>query len=88
MCYNCGCANVLSDMGNPHNITESTFDTLAKKLNKSVADTKKFVASLIINKDKNPEIEEMFANAAKAWGQSIDEAKSETLKLLKDEGFV
>jgi hypothetical protein len=34
---------------------------------------------------KNPVLEEMFKKAAKAWGQTIKEAKRQTYNLLKSE---
>lgn len=30
MCYNCGCGNPSDDMGNPNNITTSTFQKAAE----------------------------------------------------------
>lgn len=50
MCYNCGCQNPKDNMGDPHNITDETFE-----------------------------------KAAHAWGQSVDEAKKNTLELLEKE---
>ena len=32
-----------------------------------------------------PEMEEMFIKASKAWGQSVEDAKKETLKTLQSE---
>lgn len=37
MCYNCGCGNPNDDMGNPDNVTNTTFD---KAANASSQDTK------------------------------------------------
>jgi len=82
MCYNCGCFNPNDSMGSDDNITNSTFDKLSKKLNK---DSKTEVKNLL-EADKaseNPDVAEMFEKAANAWGQSVVEAKANTLKLLK-----
>lgn len=82
MCYNCGCFNPNDDMGSDDNITNSTFDKLSQKWNK---DSKAEVKNLL-ETDKtseNLDVAGMFEKAASAWGQPIEEAKSNTLKLLK-----
>lgn len=82
MCYNCGCFNPNDNMGSDDNITNSTFDKLSKKWNK---DSKAEVKKLLENNkvDDNPDAKEMFEKASRAWGQPIEEAKTNTLKLLK-----
>lgn len=84
MCYNCGCHIPDYDMGNPDNITNSTFETIAAKWKKD----KEFVQEKLLNELKSgaiqtPEFIAMFEKAAHAWGQSEDEAKAKTLVLLK-----
>ena len=84
MCYNCGCHNPHDDMGNPDNITESTFQHLAKHWNKPLKETKTIIYTML--KEDNmtdSHIVEMFDKAANAWGQSVQEAKIVTLRLLK-----
>ncbi len=43
MCYNCGCAIVDNDMGNPDNITEKDFQKASKSTGQTVEETKKHV---------------------------------------------
>jgi hypothetical protein len=84
MCYNCGCHIPQDNMGNPQNITDSTFQAMAKAHNITELEVKKQVYDyLVAGKTDNTEFEEMFSTAAKTWGQSVEEAKKETLKLLK-----
>jgi hypothetical protein len=77
-------------MGHPDNITIGTLQNLAKTL-KLEGDGRKAVYDYLeaqtANPDsaKNPEIEEMFLKASKAWGQSISEAKKQTYNMLKSE---
>ena len=93
MCYNCGCGNSSDNMGHEDNITEETFHYhLVEKLQMSGKEIKLLVFTLlkeqVINKDfskKNSLVEETFKKAAKAWGQSIDEAKKYTYEMLKNE---
>lgn len=40
MCYNCGCANPNDDMGNPDNITNTTFAKAAQAEKQSVTEAK------------------------------------------------
>lgn len=85
MCYNCGCEIPDDDMGHPDNITNHTFHHLAEKLGKTEEETKHMVlASLVANSvDQNPDLVEMFEKAAAAEGQTVDEAKKNTIALLK-----
>lgn len=89
MCYNCGCHIPDDDMGHPDNITISTFQTLSKSL--GVKDARENVYDYLDaqtkdpNSPKNPEIEEMFEKASRAWGQSLAEAKKQVFSMLKSE---
>lgn len=89
MCYNCGCHIPDDDMGHPHNITTSTFQALSKTL--GVKDARENVYSYLEtqmkdpNTPKNADIEKMFEEASKAWGQSVGEAKKQAYNMLKSE---
>lgn len=84
MCYNCGCHIPQDDMGNPQNITDSTFKKMAQAKGIDEKELKQQVHDYLESgKTDNAEFEEMFAVAAKTWGQSVEEAKKETLSLLK-----
>ena len=84
MCYNCGCGLPDDDMGHPDNITNGTFQMLAGKLGVSVDEIKNQMDAYIkSNASDNAAFEEIFAKASQAWGQSVDNAKKETLKLLE-----
>jgi hypothetical protein len=92
MCYNCGCHNSYDDMGHPNNITEETFIHMAEHAGKSVEQIKSDVYHLLEKELKDnkkikedPHLTEMFEKAAKAWGQSIDEARKNTFNLLKND---
>lgn len=86
MCFNCGCGIPHDDMGHADNITNHTFEHLAQKLNTSPQSAKQKVLQMLEGKIAEPdEIKSMFTKAANAWGQSEDEARSETLKMLKKE---
>jgi hypothetical protein len=89
MCYNCGCFNPEDDMGHPDNITDKTLTHLSEHWGKSLKETQKILLTLIEQNDSKLEsdhhLKEMFERAAKAWGQSLDEAKKNTYKLLKSE---
>lgn len=86
MCYNCGCRNPQDDMGHPDNITEQTFAHLAKHRGKTLPETKSEVLKILESGQINdPHILEMLEKASKAWGQSIEEAKRNTISLLKEE---
>lgn len=89
MCYNCGCRIPEDDMGDPDNITSDMLKKLAKAL-KLKGDGREAIYNYLVEQTKNPEhqtpeIEEMFKKAAKAWGQSIKDAKKQTYNLLKSE---
>jgi hypothetical protein len=92
MCYNCGCHNPQDDMGDSHNITEQTFVHMAEHNNTAVEETKLMVyhqlEKQLIHKEQIEEdshLTEMFENAAKAWGQTTEEARKNTYRLLKQE---
>jgi hypothetical protein len=92
MCYNCGCYNPQDDMGDLHNITEHTFAHLAAHNSTTIKQTKQLVYQQLerqlIQKEKTKEdshLTDMYQKAAKAWGQSIDEARKNTYQLLKSE---
>ncbi|MBI2049427.1 hypothetical protein HYT32_00725 [Candidatus Roizmanbacteria bacterium] len=85
MCYNCGCQNIQDDMGSANNITEQTLESLSKKWNKSLSETKKTIFEFLDKNTKDPQLEDLFGKASGAWGQSVDEAKKNTLELLKSQ---
>ncbi len=85
MCYNCGCHNPHDDMGSPDNIYSKTFEDLSQKLGKTPQQIKETVLAYLQNSGPNPTFDELFNKAAKAWGQSVDEAKANTLSMLKEE---
>lgn len=89
MCYNCGCQNPQDNMGDANNITENTLNHLSGHWGKSLPNTKAQLLKLLQESDpkleQDPHIKEMFEKASRAWGQSIDEAKKNTLALLKKE---
>lgn len=84
MCYNCGCEAPDDDMGHPDNITNHTFHHLAEKMGKPEDETKRMVLMALEEDtvEQNPDLVQMFAKAA-AEGQTVEEAKKETLRLLK-----
>lgn len=89
MCYNCGCFIPEDDMGHPDNITDTTFKHLGDHIGKSEKEAKELVYSYLLgNKVTDQEEKEIistFEKAMQAWGQSMDEAKKNTLDLLKDQ---
>lgn len=93
MCYNCGCDIPYFDMGDPDNITTDTLSQIAQEWGVSLAEVKIFFLVFLsadftpnsLDEDKINYLEEIFKKAALAWGQTIEEAKMETLKLLKKE---
>ncbi len=86
MCYNCGCHIPEDNMGDERNITTSTFENLAKEWTvQPKAARKKMFDYLTNNLTNDKEIEKVFEEASKAWGQSIQDAKRETANLLKHE---
>lgn len=90
MCYNCGCHIPDDDMGNPDNITAQMMQNLAKTL-KLQGDGRKAVYDYLEVQQTNPQtptnpqMEEMFLKASKAWGQSVADAKKQTYNMLKSE---
>lgn len=85
MCYNCGCHNPQDDMGSNDNITDSTFEGLASHWKKSPKETKSMVCKMLEDrKITDPHLIAMFEKSAKAWGQSLEEAKNNTYRLLKN----
>lgn len=90
MCYNCGCFNPTDDMGHNDNITNQTqLKALSLYWKKSFKETQKNLLEMLELEDPNLEkdvfLKDMFENAAHAWGQSVNEAKKNTLLLLKSE---
>ncbi len=88
MCYNCGCQNPDDDMGHPDNITNSTLKHLSEHWGKSFDETRLIILKALESNDKILEeehLKEMFEKAARAWGQSIDEAKTNVMTLLQKE---
>jgi len=73
-------------MGNSDNITEETFEHLSAHWKKPLQKTKLTVFQMLQdNKTNDSYLKEMFEKAAKAWGQSVDDAKKHTYQLLKNE---
>ncbi len=85
MCFNCGCFNPNDDMGSPKNITNKTFKELADAKSVSFDEIRQQVLEYLEQGSDNPEFEGIFIEAAKAWGQSVEEAKSNAKKLLVQE---
>lgn len=95
MCYNCGCRNPDDDMGNGDNITNDTFHHLSEHWKTSDKETKEKVLKMLEDdkqslrpdglKITDDHLVEMFEKAAKAWGQSVDDAKKKTKNMLEDE---
>ena len=85
MCYNCGCGVPTDDMGDPNNITESTLKEIAEKRQSDVTSIKEELFAKLEKDTANVggEYEQMFKTAADSWGQSVEEAKKETISLLK-----
>lgn len=89
MCYNCGCHIADDDMGHPDNVTSDMMKKLSKQLGEK-GDGRELIynyleTQLADPKAKNQIIEEMFTKAAKAWGQSVKDAKKQTYNMLKNE---
>lgn len=90
MCYNCGCHIPDDDMGHPDNVTAGMIQNMAKT-QKWPGDGRKSLFDYLDaqikdpNTPQNPAIEEMFTKAAKAWGQSVAEAKKQAYNMLKSE---
>ena len=86
MCFNCGCFNPDDDMGSPDNITNNTLTHLSEHWNTTLPETKKRVLAMIESGNiTDSHVSEMFEKAAKAWGQSVEEAKKNAKELLKSE---
>lgn len=91
MCYNCGCGNPHDDMGDIDNITAQTLFEFAEAKKIKIEEVKKYVFTKLedeIQKKKtisDKDLDDLFIKAAKAWGQSVHEAKKETYNLLKQE---
>jgi hypothetical protein len=90
MCHNCGCGVPQDDMGNPENITDNTLTNLGQAWGgMALADVELLVFNYLQGQRpddaKVHDLEHMFESASKAWGQTVDEAKAETLKTLKRE---
>lgn len=95
MCYNCGCNMPDDDMGVGHacaepdgkSITNKTFEELSKKWSISSSDAKKLVLEMLKGENKDSEkaafMDHLYKEAAESQGMSEEEAKKETLKLLK-----
>lgn len=84
MCYNCGCAIPDYDMGNPDNITNTKFRDLATKWSMDQNEVKKkLLKELQANTVETPEFITLFVHAAKAWGQTEEDARNKTQKLLE-----
>lgn len=69
-------------MGSADNITDSTFENIAKEKKSSVQNLKQNVRASL-EKGEPTYMEAAFQKAASAWGQSVEEAKKNTLKLLR-----
>jgi hypothetical protein len=77
------------DMGHPDNIINQTLDRVAAEMNlepgafrtKLSHDLEAQAADTSMELDAA--VEEMFLRASKAWGQPVEEAKKNTLALLK-----
>ncbi len=70
-------------MGSPDNITEETLKKMAGK-----KDLTEFKKQLLIDLERgkpSSAVEKALENAAKAWGQSLEEAKKNTLALLRSQ---
>jgi hypothetical protein len=91
MCYNCGCHIPDDNMGNPSNITTTTFKHLGEHWGKPLEEVKLVVYKYLtgdvagLNDHDKEHIEEMFVNASTAWGQPLDEAKNNAKSMLKGE---
>jgi hypothetical protein len=85
MCYNCGCHIPDDPMGSDDNITNKTFEQIAKKEGKTVHDIQMAVYNMLEHDEiTDPNVIQMFEAASRAWGQPIDDAKKYTKELLKN----
>jgi hypothetical protein len=91
MCYNCDCGDPKDTMGNDANITDQiTFTGLAQKWGVTFDDVRTIVYNDLIGQppaepERVADITNMYIVAAQAWGQTVDEGRMYTLKLLKRE---
>ena len=86
MCFNCGCFNPDDDMGSPDDIKNNTLTHLSEHWNTTLPETKQRVLAMIESGNiTDSHVSEMLEKAAKAWGQSVDEAKKNAKELLKSE---
>jgi hypothetical protein len=91
MCYNCDCGDPKDTMGNDDNITDQiTFTQLAAKWGVTFDQVRQIVYNDLIGQPpadptQVSDIATMYDKAAKAWGQTIEEGRGYTLKLLKRE---
>ncbi len=90
MCYNCGCGIPHDDMGDIDNVTSETFGEIAEQRNITAKEAKEEVYEYLTKQLNGYEvedgfIEEVFAKAANAWGQSLEDAKKQTHSMLKME---
>jgi hypothetical protein len=90
MCYNCDCGNPDDTMGSDSNITNQiTFTNLANKWGISFDEVRKLAYAELtgqkVDDDKKHDLDHMYDEATKAWGQTVEEARTNTLKLLKRE---
>ena len=90
MCYNCDCGDPNDTMGNDHNITNQiTLTNLASKWNIPFDQVRQTVYQDLVNEQidaaQKADVDHMYDVASKAWGQTVQEARANTLKLLKRE---
>ncbi len=91
MCYNCDCGDPKDTMGNNDNITDQiTFQGLASKWGKTFDEVRTIVYNELTGQPPTDpvmiqDIAEMYEKAAKVWGQTVEEGRTYTLKLLKRE---
>lgn len=89
MCYNCGCDIPDDDMGHPDNIINKTLDSVAEGMGLEPGSFRhKLTHDLEAQMEDStmelePAVNEMFNKASQAWGQPVEEAKKNTLALLK-----
>jgi hypothetical protein len=74
-------------MGDPENITTQSIEAMAKSYNVPSISLKEGIFQYLNtpNFPNNPVLEEMFSKAATAWGQDVQEAKKNTLEMLRQE---
>ncbi len=89
MCYNCGCDIPDDDMGHPDNIINQTLDKIAGEMGLEPGSfrtklTHELEAQIEdASMELDPAVDEMFLRSSNAWGQTVEEAKKNTLILLK-----